>query len=70
MKEPCQWLVAVSRVDLCPAGEIQLPKSGWIGLRFDREHREFNLRAGRVVRLPGLIQASVCNDRVGVLQTA
>jgi hypothetical protein len=66
MKESGPWLVAVSKVSLCPKGDVELPESGWIALRFDRE-REFNLRAGRVVRVPNLFEASICADGVSLV---
>ncbi|HEY2524463.1 MAG TPA: hypothetical protein VGI29_05350, partial [Candidatus Binataceae bacterium] len=61
MQESGQWMVAVDSVSLCPRGEVQLPKSGWAALQFDRQ-REISPRAGRGVSLPNLSQVSIRRD--------
>src|SRR5947208_3377958 len=65
-----EWMVAVDDVSLCPKGKIELPEHGWVALRFDQNHRECNLSAGRVVRLPGLFEASIRKDVLSLLAPA
>ena len=66
MPETRDWWTLAVQAAITPQSRlrIELPQGGWVRIWFDREHGQFDLRAGEIITLRDGISAEICREKI------